>query len=100
MEKNQKVFTENVVNIQNRNRETDLSVSAVASQTAALAAGIYHVTSTVDCYIKVSTTANDVTTNTGYLLLAYNTVPFRIPDRHKIGAISAVSGTIYIHQVY
>lgn len=95
-----KVFTENVVNIQDKNRETDLSISTSATQSGALPEGIYHITSTVDCYIKISTTANNVTTSTGYLLLAYNTVPFRVPDQNKVGVIAASAGTLYIHKVY
>jgi hypothetical protein len=96
----QKVITEASVNISDRARETDVSISTVAAQSAALAEGIYHITSTVDCFIKIATTANDVTTSTGYLLLAYNTVAFRVPDQYKVGVIAATTGTLYIHKVH
>ena len=52
----------------------------------------------VDSYIKIATTANDVTTSTGYLLLAYNTVAFEVPNNYKVGVISAGTGTLTIHK--
>lgn len=95
----QKVSTESVVRIADKARETDVTISAVAAQSAALAEGIYHITSTVDCYIKIATTANDVTTSTGYYLIAYNTVAFLVPDQYKVGVIAASGGTLTIHKV-
>lgn len=94
----QKVFTENTVRIADKARETDVSISTSAAQSAALAEGVYHITATVDSYIKIATTANDVTTSTGYLLLAYNTVAFEVPNNYKVGVISAGTGTLTIHK--
>lgn len=77
-----------------------VSLSAVAAQSAALSGGIYDVWSDVDCYIKVATTANNVTTSTGYLLRANNTIPLIIPDQEKIGGIVASgTGALSYHRV-
>ncbi len=77
-----------------------LAVSDTGAHTAALAAGIYDVWCAVDCYIKVGATASDVTTSTGYLLRANNTVPVVVPSLEKLGGItSAASDTLYYHRV-
>jgi hypothetical protein len=81
------------------NSAVSLSVSAVAAQTAPLDGGIYDVWCDVDTYIKVATTANDVTADNGYLLRANNTIPLLIGDTDKIGAISGGSGTLKYHRV-
>lgn len=80
---------------------TPLSVSGAAAQTAALDGGLYDIWSDVDVYLKVATIANDVTTATGYLLRANNTVALLIPqDLEKIGGITAGgSGTLSYHKV-
>lgn len=80
--------------------QASLSISGIAAQSAALTGGVYDVWSTVDCYIKINATANDVTTSTGYLLRANNTVPMQVPDQEKIGAItSGAAGTLTYHRV-
>ncbi len=87
------------LNIRGYARGTDLSISAVAAQTAALTEGFYDVWSTVDCYIKVETTANDVTTATGYLLRTGTTVTVAVPGGCKLGAIAGGAGTLSYHRV-
>ena len=78
---------------------TSLATSGTAAQTAALDGGLYDVWCDVDVYLKVATTANDVTTSTGYLLRANNTIALLIPqDLEKIGAIGGV-GTLRYHKV-
>ena len=78
---------------------TPLSVSGTAAQTAALNGGLYDIWCDVDVYLKVATTANDVTTSTGYLLRANNTIALLLPnDLEKIGAIGGV-GTLRYHKV-
>lgn len=70
-----------------------------AAQTAVLEGGLYDIWCDVDIHIKVAVIANDVTTSTGYLLRANNTVPLMLPqDGEKIGAIGAV-GTLRYHKV-
>lgn len=91
------------VDIVGASREPDLSVSAVAAQTAALgtsrtAGSIYDLLSDVDCYIKIAEDAGDVTTSSGYPLLAGNVVSFFVPAGYKIGAIAASAGTIKLHR--
>jgi hypothetical protein len=82
------------------NSQGQLSVSGTAAQTSAFTvAGMYDVWCDVDVYLKVATTANDVTTSTGYLLRVNTTVPFKIDDGDKLGAISASSGTLRFHKV-
>jgi hypothetical protein len=79
---------------------TDLAISAVAAQTAALVEGRYDVWSDVDCFIKIHTTANDVTTGNGYLLRANNTVTIAVREDHRVGAITtSASGTLSLHRV-
>lgn len=77
-----------------------LSVSGTAAQTSAFVdEAIYDVWCDVDVYVKIATTANDVTTSTGYLLRVNNTVPFLIGVGDRIGAIAAGSGTLRFHKV-
>jgi hypothetical protein len=79
----------------------DLSISSSAAQTAALPEGRYDIWSDIDCFIKISTDATTgLTTSTGYLLRANNTVTFFVRDDHKIGAVTAsASGTLSAHRV-
>ena len=97
-------LSQDILDIAGFARETDLSISAVAAQTAALGAtypqgGAYDILATTDCFIKVATTANDVTTTTGYPLLSGNVVTVFVPSGYKIGAItSAAAGTLYVHR--
>lgn len=82
------------------NAQGTVSITTAAAQSSALAGGIYDVWSDVDCYIKVNATANDVTTSTGYLLRANNTIPLIVPNQEKLGGIvSAGTGTLYYHRV-
>lgn len=77
-----------------------VSLSTVAAQSAALTGGVYDIWSDVDCYIKIAATANDVTTSTGYLLRANNTIPIIVPDQEKLGGIVASgTGTLTFHRV-
>lgn len=78
----------------------DVSTSTTAAQSAALEEGIYDIWAGVDTYIKVHTTANDVTTSNGYLLRANNTMPIYVRGNHKIGGILASgTGTLSYHRV-
>lgn len=81
----------------------DLAVSASPAQTAALTGGLYDVWATVDCYLKIAVTANDVTVaagaNAGYLLRANNTIQIAVPSGMAIGAVAGGSGTLSYHQV-
>lgn len=91
------------VDIVGAEREPDLSVSAVAAQTAALgtsrtAGSIYDLLSDVDCYIKIAEDASSVTTSNGYPILSGNVVSFFVPAGYKIGAIAASAGTIKLHR--
>lgn len=80
------------------NARVDVAVSAAAAQSAALTNGVYDVWCTVDVYLKVNTTANDVTTANGYLLRANTTVAFYVPEGNRIGAIAGGAGTLSYHR--
>lgn len=61
-------------------------------------AGVYDVWSEDDIYIKLNAvTASDVTSNTGYLVKAGNTVSIRVQSPMYLGA--AGSTDIYFHKV-
>lgn len=77
----------------------DLSVSGTAAQTAALTNGVYDVWSTVDTFLKVAETADDVTTANGYLIRANTTIPVFIPEGNKLGAIAGGTGTLSLHRI-
>ena len=81
------------------NARIDLAVSTAAAQTAVLPSGVYDVWCGIDVYIKVDSTANDVTTANGYLLRANNTVPIVLGDGDRIGAIAGAAGTLSAHKV-
>lgn len=85
------------------NSQGQLSVSGTGAQTSAFAGntdGMYDLWSDVDVWIKVSPgTASDVTTGTGYLIRANTTVPVKIDDGDKIGAIAGGAGTLRFHKV-
>lgn len=96
-------LSETIVDISGFSRETDVTISTVAAQTAALGAtlpsgGVYDVLATVDCYIRVAEDASGVTTANGYVLLAGNVVAIFVPSGFKIGVISTQSGTLYVHR--
>lgn len=86
--------------------QANFAISGVGAQSVALSvdaipgAAVYDVWADVDCYIKIATTANNVTTATGYLLRANNTIPVIVPTASKIGAItSGAAGTLAYHRV-
>lgn len=81
------------------NARVDVAVSGVAAQSAALSNGVYDVWCTVDAYLKVATTANDVTTANGYLLRANTTVAFFVSEGDRIGAIAGGAGTLSYHRI-
>lgn len=94
---------ENVLDIADLSRETDVTISAVAAQTAALGAdrpggGVYDVLATVDCFIRVALDASGVTSTNGYPIMAGNVVPVFVPAGYKIGVIAATGGTLYVHR--
>jgi len=76
-----------------------LAVSAVAAQTAVLPEGQYHVWCSVECFIKVGATANDVTAANGYIVRADTTVAVPVRPGHRIGAIAGGAGTLSYHKV-
>lgn len=84
---------ENAIYIDGRSQ----SSITTGTQTGKLEAGIYDVWGSADMYIKVSkTTASDVTTGTGYLVRAGQTVPLKIDNNEVIGVTGA---TLFYHQV-
>lgn len=90
----------NVVLLQGHAQGT-LSLSTSAAQTSVLPEGLYDLWTTADCYIKVATTANNVTTSTGYLLRSGVTLPsVLIRGVDKIGGIVASgTATLSYHKV-
>jgi len=79
---------------------TPVSLSTTGADSAALSEGIYDVWCDVNCYIKVGDTPNDVTTSTGYLLVAGNVVPLIIRQGKKLGGVvSTGTGTLSAHRV-
>lgn len=84
------------------NTQGTVSSATNAAQSAALLEGIYDIWGTQDCYVKVGTTATDVTAANGYLLKAAAALPVRIVVRadSKIGAIlAATAGVLSYHRV-
>lgn len=82
------------------NAQANFAISTVAAQGAALSEGVYDVVADAECFIKVNATANDVTTATGYRLLANAVTPVLVRQDSKIGAITASgTGTIRYHKV-
>lgn len=74
--------------------------ATTATQSAALVEGVYDVWSTQDTFIKVGTTANDVTATSGYLVRSGNTLPVLVRGGSKIGAIMSASvGVLSYHKV-
>lgn len=70
-----------------------LALNSSGADTSALAAGLYDITCSSDCFIKVhATNAADVTTSTGYPLKANTIITVYIPDQHVLGGVVA-SGT-------
>jgi len=86
--------------------QVNFAISGAGAQSAALTvdglsgAALYAVWTDVTCYLKVGTTANNVTTATGYILLANNVETIIVPTGSKIGAItSGAAGTLAYHRV-
>ena len=87
--------------------QANFAISGVGAQSAALTidspisgAAIYDVWADVDCFIKIGATASNVTTTTGYLLRAGNSIPVIVPTGSRIGAItSGAAGTLAFHRV-
>jgi hypothetical protein len=77
-----------------------VSSATTAAQSGVLNEGVYDLWCTADTYVKVAPTANDVTSGTGYLLRANNTVPFIVRTNSRIGCImSTATGTLSYHRV-
>jgi len=92
-------FIANLVDLEGYAQAT-LSSATSAAQTAALIEGVYDVWCDQDTYIKIGTTANDVTSGTGYLLRQNNTITALIRQNSKLGAImSTATGTVVYHKV-
>lgn len=91
---------ENSVYLDGRS-QASVSFSTTAAQSVILTPGVYAVWSDADCYIKTHpTTANDVTTTTGFPIKANSAVmPVRLVKPCKIGAVGAGSGNLYYHQI-
>jgi len=88
------------VDLEGNAQGTPLVIGGAAAQTAALLEGVYDLWSDVDCWIKVATTANDVTAVTGYLLRALISIPLIVRANRKIGAITeGGAGTLSYHKV-
>jgi hypothetical protein len=84
-------------------QQASVAFNGTAAVSNTLVEGIYDLWATADCYLAVSNSnavANAVASNTGYLLRAGNTVPFRIRPGDIIGVIQAsASGTLAFVQV-
>lgn len=62
--------------------------------------GIYDVWCAVDCYVHVGPDAASLTTSTGYLLRAGNTIPLMVRKNSGIGGILASgANTLYYHRI-
>lgn len=95
-------FARNVadfIDIEN-DSQGQVATSTTAAQSATLAEGVYDVWSASDTYLKVAATADDVTTSTGYLLRANQTIPVWVSQGSRIGAVlSSGTGTLSYHRV-
>lgn len=77
-----------------------VNTSTTGAHSAALQEGVYDVWAGVDTYIKVATSASDVTTSTGYLLRANQTIPVWVSDGNKLGGVLAAgTDTLRYHRV-
>lgn len=81
------------------NAAVTMAVSGSAAHSPVLEEGSYDVWCSVDVYLKVASTANNVTTATGYLLRTGGTVTMRIRSGSRIGAIAGGAGTLSYHKV-
>lgn len=93
-----------VLDIENSSRmELIIGIVSPANTTGALDKGIYDLTPTVDCYVKVH--ATDATgvliaagANGGYLHLANVGLQYRIAQGRRVGVIGATAGILHIHR--
>lgn len=84
-----------VVTIENGvRRGPDVATSTTAAETLPLTGGVYDVSCTVDCFIRVGVNVPALTQANGYPLYANNTVPFLVWEGSTIGVISATAGTM------
>lgn len=82
------------------NAGAELNFTTSAAQTAtALPEGIYAVTPSVDCFIKVAATANNVTTVTGLKVFQDSMVLIWVPSGMRLGAIGGGAGVLKYHKV-
>lgn len=90
---------ENSVTLEGQ-RQINFAVSNVAAQSVPLDPGIYDVWCDTDVIVKVGQTADDVTTDNGYLIKLGTTIPVRVIGmNNRIGAIAVGTGTIRFHKV-
>lgn len=79
------------------------SLSSTAATPQQFSAGIYSVQSDVDCFVFLRSTsalADDVTTTTGFPLMANNQVSVIIPASYYVSAITAsATGTLIVHPI-
>lgn len=86
---------ENAVNIQGNSQKSFTGGNQYSEK---LLPGVYDVWCDVDVYIKVDQdNASTVTSGTGYLIRAGNTVPVLITSPSYLGASG--SATVYFHKV-
>lgn len=85
------------------NANSQLTFSETAAQTGTLSAGKYAVDSSVEAWLKVGSTANNVTAGGGLHLFASNQILIDVPANERIGAIRATgtgSVTLNYHRVH
>lgn len=87
------------VTLQGLRRIPDIATSTTAAETAALQGGVYDVSCTVDCFIRVGVNTPALTQANGYPIYANNVVPVLVWDGDTIGVISATAGTFRAHKV-
>ena len=84
------------------NSQGQVALSGTVAQSVALDGGHYDVwySGGADCYIGVSLDNSNMTTSTGYLLMAGNMVTLRIGQGKKLGGITAGStGNLCYHRI-
>jgi hypothetical protein len=97
---NETRYVADVCDLQGNSQGNFAITSGAGAQSPALPEGLYDVWCDVTCYIKVATSASDVTSSTGYIILSNNIVPLVIHLGEKIGAIASTSsGTFRYHRV-
>jgi hypothetical protein len=83
--------------------QTRLSLSATAATPVQFSAGNYSIQSDTDCFVFLRSTsalADDVTTTTGFPLMANNQLTIIIPKDYYVSAItSSAAGTLILHSI-